>query len=65
MEWDDVIGKHVLFGLTYLDENGNVAGQEQKHGVSSGTESGERRGASVAPLLVWIDARLSAYGLAT
>ena len=33
MEWDDVVGKRVLIGLTYVDEHGDVTRQEQKHGL--------------------------------
>jgi hypothetical protein len=33
VNWDDVVGKHILIGLTYVDEHGDVTRQEQKHGL--------------------------------
>ena len=33
VEWDDIVGKHVLIGLTYVDERGDVTRQEQRHGL--------------------------------
>jgi hypothetical protein len=31
--WDEIIGKHVLVGMTYLDSKGDLIEQKQKHGV--------------------------------
>jgi len=32
VEWDDIVGKYVLIGLTYVDADGQVIRQEQEHG---------------------------------
>jgi hypothetical protein len=32
-EWEEIIGKRVLVGLTYLDNEGAVIEQRQRHGV--------------------------------
>jgi hypothetical protein len=31
--WDDVIGKHVLVGITYVDNDDTVIEQRQMHGT--------------------------------
>ena len=31
--WEDVVGKHVLFGLTYVDADGTITRRTQEHGV--------------------------------
>jgi hypothetical protein len=31
--WDEIIGKHVLVGMTYVDGDGTLIEQRQKHGV--------------------------------
>ncbi len=36
--WDEIIGKHVLAGMTYLDNDGAVIEREQKHGVVVGAD---------------------------
>jgi hypothetical protein len=32
-DWDELIGKTVLLGLTFADADGNVLAREQRHGV--------------------------------
>ncbi|MGC4064960.1 MAG: hypothetical protein QM784_10020 [Polyangiaceae bacterium] len=32
LEWDDLVGKHVLVGITFQDRRGKVFGMEQIHG---------------------------------
>jgi hypothetical protein len=31
--WYELVGKHVLVGLTYLDNDGSLIEQKQRHGV--------------------------------
>jgi hypothetical protein len=31
--WEEIIGKHVLVGMTYVDNNGDPIEQKQRHGV--------------------------------
>jgi hypothetical protein len=33
VEWDEVVGKYILVGLTYVDGDDQVIRQEQKHGL--------------------------------
>ncbi len=32
-DWDEIIGKRVLVGMTYVDNDGEPIEQRQKHGV--------------------------------
>jgi hypothetical protein len=31
--WDEIVGKRVLVGMTYVDNNGDLIEQKQRHGV--------------------------------
>lgn len=31
--WDEIVGKRVLVGMTYLDNGGDLIEQKQRHGV--------------------------------
>lgn len=37
--WDEIIGKHVLVGMTYLDSNDELIEQKQRHGVIISADS--------------------------
>jgi hypothetical protein len=32
-KWDEIVGKHVLVGMTYVDNDGALIEQKQRHGV--------------------------------
>ena len=44
--WDEIIGKYVIVGMTYLDGDDGLIEQKQKHGV---IVSADEEGVSVKP----------------
>jgi hypothetical protein len=53
-DWNELIGKTVLIGLTFADADGNVQAREQRHGVIENADPEEGVGVRlVAPGQPW------------